>query len=76
MKRLLVFLINLFISTTFFAQINAKLFRYMDVSDEQICFVYGGDIWLVDKNGGTAIRSLYTPENWTSCGAGSRHMFC
>jgi tricorn protease len=30
--------------------------RYLDVSATQITFVYGGDIWLVDKNGGTPFR--------------------
>ncbi len=30
-------------------QINAKLMRYMDVSNDQSVFVYGGDIWLIPK---------------------------
>src|ERR1700754_4834608 len=38
------------------AQIDARLFRFPDVSQTQICFVYGGDIWIVPKAGGTAIR--------------------
>lgn len=38
------------------AQVNARLFRYPDVSSTQISFVYGGDIWLVPKSGGTATR--------------------
>ncbi|MEL6942220.1 MAG: hypothetical protein AAFO82_06090 [Bacteroidota bacterium] len=38
------------------AQINAKLMRYVDVSETQITFVYGGDIWVVSKAGGTAIQ--------------------
>src|SRR5689334_2511332 len=38
------------------AQIDARLFRYPDVSQTQICFVYGGDIWIVPKAGGTAMR--------------------
>ncbi len=48
------------------AQISAKLMRYMDVSDKQICFVYGGDIWVVDKNGGTAVQLTRSPgeESW------------
>ncbi len=48
------------------AQISAKLMRYLDVSDKQICFVYGGDIWLVDKNGGTAVQLTHSPgeESW------------
>lgn len=38
------------------AQVDARLFRYPDVSSSQISFVYGGDIWLVPKTGGTAIK--------------------
>jgi len=48
------------------AQISAKLMRYLDVSDRQICFVYGGDIWVVEKNGGTAVQLTRSPgeESW------------
>ncbi len=47
-------------------QISAKLMRYMDVSQSQITFVYGGDIWVVDKDGGTAIQITHSPgeESW------------
>lgn len=38
------------------AQIDARLFRYPDVSQTQISFVYGGDVWIVPKAGGTAVR--------------------
>ena len=38
------------------AQVDARLFRYPDVSATQISFVYGGDIWLVAKDGGVARR--------------------
>jgi tricorn protease len=37
-------------------QVNARMLRYPDVSDTQICFVYSGDIWIVGKEGGTAFR--------------------
>ncbi len=37
-------------------QVNASLFRYPDVSQTQIAFSYANDIWLVPKEGGTAIR--------------------
>ena len=43
------------------AQIDARMLRMPDVSDSQIAFVYGGDIWLVGKEGGTAHR-LSTPS--------------
>jgi len=49
-----------------FSQINAKLMRYMDVSEDQITFVYGGDIWIMPKTGGTAIQVTHSPgeESW------------
>src|SRR5690349_17330715 len=38
------------------AQISARLFRTPDVSATQIAFVYGGDLWIVNKEGGTASK--------------------
>jgi tricorn protease len=38
------------------AQIDARMFRQPAVSADRIAFVYAGDIWLVAKTGGTAIR--------------------
>jgi len=38
------------------AQVDARMFRYPAVSATQIAFVYAGDIWLVPKAGGTAVR--------------------
>ncbi|MFW5756907.1 MAG: S41 family peptidase, partial [Tangfeifania sp.] len=66
MKNLLLILAALFFVNLTSAQINAKLMRYMDVSDSQIVFVYGGDIWVVDKNGGTALSVTSSPgeESW------------
>ncbi len=48
------------------AQVNAKLMRYLDVSETQITFVYGGDIWVMPKAGGTAIQVTHSPgeESW------------
>lgn len=48
------------------AQISAKLMRYMDVSDTHIVFVYGGDIWSVEKEGGMAVQVTRSPgeESW------------
>ncbi len=42
------------------AQIDARLLRQPDVSATEIAFVYGGDIWVVAKEGGVAHR-LSTP---------------
>ena len=38
------------------AAIDARMFRYPDVSATDIAFVYAGDIWVVDKTGGVAHR--------------------
>jgi tricorn protease len=43
------------------AQIDARLLRQPDVSATDIAFVYGGDIWVVSKDGGVAHR-LSTPK--------------
>ncbi|MDX1476175.1 MAG: PDZ domain-containing protein [Saprospiraceae bacterium] len=66
MKYTLLFLAFTLTAITASAQINAKLMRYLDVSDSQITFVYGGDIWVMDKNGGTAIQITNSPgeESW------------
>jgi tricorn protease len=42
------------------AQIDARMLREPDVSATHISFVYAGDIWLVEKQGGTA-RRLSSP---------------
>ena len=42
------------------AQIDARLLRQPDISATKIAFVYGGDVWIVDKEGGVATR-LSTP---------------
>jgi tricorn protease len=38
------------------AQIDARMLRHPDVSATHIAFVYAGDIWVVAKEGGTALR--------------------
>ncbi|HEY9256402.1 hypothetical protein, partial [Chitinophaga sp.] len=43
------------------AQVDAGLFRYPDVSRSQIAFSYANDIWIVPKNGGTAIKLISPP---------------
>ena len=57
MKRVFVFFIVVLATTLLInAQIDARLFRFPDVSESKISFVYGGDIWIVPKTGGTANR--------------------
>ena len=43
------------------AQVDARLLRHPDVSETQITFVYGNDVWVAPKEGGTAHR-LSSPE--------------
>lgn len=43
------------------AQIDAGLFRYPDVSKTSIVFTYANDLWLVPKEGGTAIKLSSPP---------------
>jgi tricorn protease len=66
MKKLLLLAAGFLVFQVTTAQISAKLMRYMDVSETQIAFVYGGDIWVVSKTGGTAIPVTSSPgeESW------------
>ncbi len=43
------------------AGVDARLMRYPDVSAERIAFVYAGDIWVVDRDGGPASRLSSPP---------------
>jgi tricorn protease len=56
MKRYCLLGVSFLFYTLSFSQIDARLFRYPDVSATHIVFVYGGDIWIVSKAGGTANR--------------------
>ncbi len=49
-KLLLIIVFGLYIHSFAKAQ-NTKLLRNPDISKTHITFVYGGDIWLADKNG-------------------------
>ena len=61
MKSLSTLIVFLFISFLSNGQINAKLMRYIDVSESQITFVYGGDIWIMPKSGGHAVQITHSP---------------
>lgn len=39
-----------------YAQIDAGLFRFPDVSQNQIVFTYANDLWIVSKEGGNAVK--------------------
>ena len=66
MRKILVLMSALFLFNNTYGQISAKLIRYADVSDARITFVYGGDIWIMPKKGGTAIQVTHSPgeESW------------
>ncbi len=55
MKKIAL-LLGVFTSATAFTQIDAGLFRYPDVSSTEIVFTYANDLWIMPKNGGTALR--------------------
>ena len=61
MKKILIVFCMSVLSISLFSQIDAKLLRYLDVSETQITFVYGGDIWVVPKTGGTATQVTRSP---------------
>ena len=62
MKRFFVLTILSFITCKqLFSQIDAGLFRYPDVSNSQIVFTYANDIWIMPKEGGTAMKLSSPP---------------
>ena len=56
MKNTIILSFLIFLTAFSQAQIDAKLLRFPDVSATHITFVYAGDIWIVDKDGGVASR--------------------
>ena len=46
---------NLFL-IQLFAQTDAGLYRYPDVSKTQIVFTYANDLWVMPKEGGEAVK--------------------
>ena len=52
----LLLVIGVLTSGVAHAQVDARMFRQPAVSKDQIAFVYAGDIWVVPKKGGTAVR--------------------
>lgn len=56
MKKLLSTSAMVLFSIGLFAQIDAGLFRYPDVSQNQIVFTYANDLWIVPKDGGNALK--------------------
>jgi tricorn protease len=56
MKKTIACLAVIVPTANLFAQIDAGLFRFPDVSQTQIVFTYANDLWLIPKEGGTAIK--------------------
>ena len=59
MKKLSAsFFVILFLFTTIklYAQVDARMMQNPDVSKTHIVFTYGGDLWIVPKEGGTALK--------------------
>lgn len=55
-KTLLVLILTLSISYNASATDDARLLRFPDINNNLIAFVYAGDIWTVNSNGGEARR--------------------
>jgi tricorn protease len=66
MKKLSLLLVLCALPSLASAQISAKLIRHADVSATEIAFVYGGDLWVMPKSGGTAMQVTHSPgeESW------------
>lgn len=58
MKNITCYFLLLFVAAlgNIYAQVNARMLQYPDVSATQITFTYGGDVWIVAKEGGTAYK--------------------
>jgi len=62
MKNLFLLIIVSFIfNFNVFSQVNGRMLREPDVSKTHITFVYAGDIWIVPKDGGIAVK-LSSPK--------------
>src|SRR6187549_3441586 len=56
MKKVIACLAAIIIAANLFSQVDAGLFRFPDVSQTQIVFTYANDLWVIPKEGGTAVR--------------------
>src|SRR5258707_5487467 len=61
MKNILLTCLLFLCGLRLFAQIDAGLFRYPDVSQNQIVFSYANDLWIVSKDGGNAVKLSSPP---------------
>src|SRR6187399_1327868 len=56
MKKTIACIAAIITAANLFAQVDAGLFRFPDVSQTQIVFTYANDLWVIPKEGGTAIK--------------------
>jgi len=59
MKKIFVILfviLSAFTALNLSAQVDARMMQNPDVSKTHIVFTYGGDLWIVPKEGGTALK--------------------
>jgi tricorn protease len=64
MKALKILTVSVILLAFFFqshSQVDARMFRYPDVSSKYITFTFAGDIWIVAKEGGLAYK-LSSPK--------------
>ena len=54
--KLIISIYSVFCCYFIWGQMPAQLIQYPDVSESQICFTYGNDLWLVNKSGGNAVK--------------------
>ena len=66
MRQLLFIFMGMYLIVEAAAQPKVPIFRYPDVSDKHIVFTFANNLWIVDKQGGTALQ-LSSPageESW------------
>src|SRR5690349_24916342 len=56
MRKLATTISAVLAASSLVAQVDAGLFRFPDVSKDQIVFTYANDLWVIPKDGGTAIK--------------------
>ncbi len=61
MKKISIIVLIFSFCVNLFAQIDARMLQYPDVSKTHIVFSYAGDLWIVPKEGGTALK-LSSPK--------------
>lgn len=55
-RSFVLFVVFVAVTSSVEAQVNARMLQYPDVSQTQIVFSYAGDLWVVAKEGGTALK--------------------